>query len=232
MGLWYNSIIGYFITGSGLRARSRKENSMLDNKGFDLWADGYDQSVGLSDGDGTYPFAGYKQILNEIYNRVLMRGGKNVLDIGFGTGTLTAKLYEQGCRIWGQDFSAKMIELAKEKMPEAVLYQGDFSEGIAEEARRNRYDAVIATYSLHHLSDEKKISLIKSLLPLLNEGGCIYIGDVAFKTRADLEKCRALIGEEWDDEEIYFVADELSEAFPQLRFEQFSFCSGLLFLEK
>ncbi len=40
---------------------------MLDSKGFDLWADGYDQSVGLSDEDGTYPFAGYKQILNEIY---------------------------------------------------------------------------------------------------------------------------------------------------------------------
>ena len=49
---------------------------MLDNKGFDLWADGYDQSVGLSDEDGTYPFAGYKQILNEIYNRVLTGKGK------------------------------------------------------------------------------------------------------------------------------------------------------------
>ena len=48
-----------------------KENRMLDNKGFDLWADGYDMSVGMSDDDGTYPFAGYKQILNEIYKRVL-----------------------------------------------------------------------------------------------------------------------------------------------------------------
>lgn len=59
---------------------------MLNNKGFDLWADGYDKSVGLSDEDGTYPFAGYKNILNEIYNRVLSRFGMVVLDIGFGTG--------------------------------------------------------------------------------------------------------------------------------------------------
>lgn len=44
---------------------------MLDNKGFDLWADGYDKSVGVSDEDGTYPFAGYKDILNEIFNRTL-----------------------------------------------------------------------------------------------------------------------------------------------------------------
>ena len=38
---------------------------MLDKKGFDLWADGYDRAVGISDEDGTYPFAGYKQLLNE-----------------------------------------------------------------------------------------------------------------------------------------------------------------------
>ena len=88
---------------------------MLNNKGFDLWADGYDKSVGVSDEDGTYPFAGYKQILNEIYNRVLTNKSKAVLDIGFGTGTLTTKLYEQGCQIWGQDFSGRMIELAKER---------------------------------------------------------------------------------------------------------------------
>ncbi len=32
---------------------------MLDNKGFDLWADGYDKSVGISDEGNEYPFAGY-----------------------------------------------------------------------------------------------------------------------------------------------------------------------------
>ena len=49
-----------------------------------------------------------------------------MLDLGFGTGTLTAKLYENGCTIWGQDFSRRMIEIAQEKMPDAHLYQGDF----------------------------------------------------------------------------------------------------------
>ena len=31
---------------------------MLDSRGFDLWADGYDRSVDISDEDNTYPFAG------------------------------------------------------------------------------------------------------------------------------------------------------------------------------
>lgn len=205
---------------------------MLNNKGFDLWADGYDQTVGISDDEGTYPFAGYKQILNEIYNRTLSGKCDAILDIGFGTGTLTTKLYEQGCRVWGQDFSERMIELAKEKMPEAKLYQGDFSKGLVKELQQNRYDTIIATYSLHHLSDEQKVGLIKELLLLLNDGGHIYIGDVAFETRAELEHHKALIGDEWDDDEIYFVVDEFTKSFPQMRLEQFSFCSGLLSLER
>ena len=124
---------------------------MLNYKGFDLWADDYDKSVGLSDENGTYPFAGYKAVLNEIYNRVLSCSKKAVLDIGFGTGTLTTKLYERGFRIFGQDFSERMIELAQEKMPQARLYQGDFSQGLADDLKQNKYDTIIATYSLHHL---------------------------------------------------------------------------------
>lgn len=205
---------------------------MLNNKGFDLWANGYDKSVGLSDEDGTYPFAGYKIILNEIYNRILSSSGKKVLDIGFGTGTLSTKLYEQGYQIFGQDFSEKMIALAKEKMPNAILVQGDFSKGLALPLLQQKYDAMIATYSLHHLTDSQKVTFIGELLSLLNEGGCIYIGDVAFDTRENLKKCKIETGEEWDDEEIYFVFEELKHAFPNIKFEQMSYCAGLFSLKK
>lgn len=201
---------------------------MLNSKGFDLWADGYDKSVGMSDEDDAYPFAGYKKILNEIYNRVLTGKGNTVLDIGFGTGTLTAKLYEQGYHIWGQDFSRRMIELAKEKMPEAQLFQGDFSKGLVEELKHNKYDIIIATYSLHHLSDGQKLDLIKAMMPLLRAGGCLYIGDVMFETRTELERQKTLIGEEWDDDEFYFAVDELTKFIPQVKYEKFSFCAGLL----
>jgi len=205
---------------------------MLNNKGFDLWADDYDKSVGLSNEDGTYPFAGYKEILNEIYNRVLTGSGHKVLDIGFGTGTLTNKLYEQGCTIWGQDFSERMIELAQKKMPDAKLFLGDFSKGLVKALKQQKYDAIIATYSLHHLSDEQKVTFLKELIPLLHDDGCIYIGDVAFETRSKLKNCMNEVGEEWDCDEIYFVYDELREAFPQIKFEQVSFCAGILSLQK
>ncbi len=205
---------------------------MLSSKGFNLWADDYDKSVGLSDEDGTYPFAGYKSVLNTIYNDLLSCSAKNVLDIGFGTGTLTVKLYEHGCNIYGQDFSERMIELARHKMPQAKLYQGDFSLGLVSELKQGTYDAIMATYSLHHLSDGQKTRFIAELLPLLSEKGCLYIGDVAFENREQLEKCKRQAGEEWDEDEFYFVFDELKEAFPQLKFEQISFCAGVLRLER
>lgn len=205
---------------------------MLNNIGFDLWADDYDKSVGLSDEDGTYPFAGYKTILNAIYNRVLNASSKTVLDIGFGTGTLTSKLYEHGCEIYGQDFSDRMIELAQVKMPNAKLFQGDFSNGLVEPLTQQKYDAIIATYSLHHLTDLQKVTFLKSLLMLLSENGCIYIGDVAFENRVALQKCMVETGDEWDDDEIYFVYDELRVHFPRMQFEQMSNCAGLISLQR
>ena len=205
---------------------------MLNSNGFDVWADGYDESVRLADENDAYPFAGYATILKEIYGRVCASGAKTVLDIGFGTGTLAGQLYQQGCDVFGQDFSGRMIQLAQGKMPRAKLYQGDFSLGLVQELKQQRYDAIIATYALHHLTDEQKVAFFQELLPLLQDNGCIYVGDVAFATRAQLEQCKAQAGDDWDALEIYFVYDELKQAFPQLRFEPVSHCAGLLTLKK
>ena len=201
---------------------------MLDTKGFDLWADGYDKTVGISEEENTYPFAGYREVLGSIYQTVMQKQSPAVLDVGFGTGTLTAKLYENGCIIYGQDFSSRMIELASGKMPGAHLYQGDFTEGLAEPLRDRRYDFVVATYSLHHLTDEQKVPFIQTLLDRLKEDGRLLIGDVAFETREQLDRCRRAAGDEWDEEEIYFVAEELRRAFSQLRFTPISYCAGIL----
>ena len=203
---------------------------MLNGKEFDLWADGYDKTVGISDEESTYPFAGYKKVLGFIFQTIIGVENAVVLDIGFGTGTLTTKLYEQGCSIYGQDFSTRMIALASEKMPYAHLYQGDFSKGLVEPLRDRRYDYIVATYSLHHLTDTQKRVFLSELRDHLKENGKIIIGDVAFETRKDLERCRLSAGDAWDDDEIYFVAEELRKDLPGLSFTQISDCAGVLML--
>ena len=204
---------------------------MLNGKEFDLWADGYDKAVGISDEESTYPFAGYKKVLGFIFKTIMETANAVVLDIGFGTGTLTTKLYEQGCSIYGQDFSTRMIALASEKMPYAHLYQGDFSKGLVEPLQDRRYDYIVATYSLHHLTDAQKSVFLTELRDHLKENGKIMIGDVAFETRKDLEQCKLKAGDTWDNDEIYFVVEELRKDFPALSFTQMSDCAGVLILD-
>ena len=205
---------------------------MLDNKGFDVWAEEYDTSVILSSEDSTYPFVGYNEIVNKIYDIVISKSNATILDIGFGTGTLTQKLYQYGCDIYGQDFSSKMIELASNKMPNANLYQGDFTKGIVKQLKQRSYDFIVATYSIHHLKEDEKVKFLHELLTLLDKNGMILIGDVMFETQEQLEKCREELLDKWDDDEFYCVVSDLTKEFPNLQFERISFCSGIISLSK
>lgn len=201
---------------------------MLSSKGFDLWADNYDRTVHLSDEDNSYPFAGYKQVLARIYETIRAGEGSRVLDIGFGTAVLAAKLYQDGYAITGIDFSEKMIAIAAEKMPAATLIHHDFSTGLPNALENEQFDFIVCTYAIHHLTDQAKIRFIADLQRHLAPGGQILIGDVAFPSRQDLEACKTRSGNDWDDDEFYIVADELSAAFPGLRFDQLSHCAGVV----
>ena len=205
---------------------------MLDNKGFDVWAEEYDTSVKLSSEDSTYPFVGYNEIVNKIYDIVISKSNATVLDIGFGTGILTQKLYQYGCDVYGQDFSSKMIELASNKMPNANLYQGDFTKGIVKQLKQRSFDFIVATYSIHHLKEDEKVKFLHELLTLLDKDGMILIGDVMFETQEQLEKCREELLDKWDDDEFYCVVSDLTKEFPNLQFERISFCSGIISLSK
>ena len=117
-------------------------------------------------------------------------------------------------------------------MPKAKICNGDISNGLVEPLLENKYDAIIATYSLHHLTDSEKVIFLKTLLTKLYEGGVIYIGDVAFETRSEHDKCMKQVGDAWDKDEFYFVVDEMKSYFPEIKFEKISECAGILILKK
>ena len=203
---------------------------MLNSTGFDLWSKDYDKTVQLSEESDEYPFAGYKDVLNTVYGEIKSGDGKTVLDIGFGTGILSKRLYDEGVEIFGVDFSAEMVNTAKEKMPDARLYQFDFTKGLPKELEGQRFDFIITTYAIHHLTDREKVDFIKLLKAHLNPNGKILIGDVAFETKKDMEACAEQAGDEWDNEEFYIVAEELKRSFPEMEFKEISFCGGVVII--
>ncbi len=203
---------------------------LLDNKGFDLWAKEYDKSVEKSSSE--YPFDGYYDVLNYVYNSVVNKESKQILDVGFGTGLLTSKLYECGAKIYGIDFSKTMIDIAKKKMPNGVFMQHDFNLGIPSELTCEKFDYIISSYAIHHLNDHKKVEFICELKDLLNEDGKIIIADIAFKSEKDLLQCKIDNLNKWDEDEIYMIEEKL---LPSLytnnissKYTQISSCAGIL----
>jgi len=205
---------------------------MLCNKGFDLWADTYDESVDISDKNNTYPFAGYEKLINVVLKIILNNSKKStILDIGIGTGALSYELYKNDYKITGIDFSEKMIKICKEKMPLAKMIQYDFSKGLPDDINREKYDYIISTYAFHHLDDNEKIILIKKLLRKLNKNGLLIIGDVGFHTRNQLNECKLLNKDGWDDDEYYIVYDEIKDNLEnifKIEFIKISICAVII----
>jgi tRNA (cmo5U34)-methyltransferase len=138
---------------------------------FDLEAPGYDRNARDS-------MPGYSDL-----HRTLIWGipfvatrSFHVLELGVGTGTLTAQILEAfpRARLTGIDLSPRMITRAREKLrpyrDRVDLVAGDL--GAFEEGT---YDVVVSALAIHHLSDADKWRLFRRVYRALSPGG--YFGD-------------------------------------------------------
>lgn len=195
---------------------------------FDDWADSYDESVRT---DTAFPFDGYDLVLETIVKEASVSPESLVLDLGAGTGNLTALFLERDCRVWGVDFSMKMLEHAQEKLPQAVFAQADIREALPEDFPK-RYHAVVSGYTFHHFPLEEKVRLVQRIVSEhLLPGGRLVIGDLMFRDAADEDVLRQKMGAEWE-QEYFWLADEtvatLTEAGIAARFVKLSSCAGVL----
>lgn len=195
---------------------------------FDEWAKRYDQSIQVG---GRFPFDGYQQVLSEIGRAAEIQRGLHVLDLGIGTGNLAALFADQGCSIWGLDFSTQMLEKAREKLPQAILVQADlladWPPGLDQ-----RFDRIVSAYVLHEFPLSAKLQLLRRLFDRhLTKDGLVVIGDIAFPTEAVRNLAREKWVDLWDEDEFYWAADEAKEAGEKLdiqfTYKQVSSCGGV-----
>lgn len=206
---------------------------MLDNKGFDNWAGEYDKSIDrLSKG---YPFEGYYKVLEYVRDFIDLEYNVKILDLGIGTGLLTYELYKNGGQVHGVDFSSEMIKKAKEKMPTGNFYEHNFKQGIPEEIKNLQFDYIVSSYAIHHLDDSEKVSFILELKKVLKQNGKIIIADISWKNKELMEECKEISKKYWDEEEIYFIGDEMVNKLRDIGinsyYEQLSSCAGVLVIE-
>lgn len=197
--------------------------------GFDAWAQTYDRDVGMP--SDNFPFAGYAQALQTVWEQAQAEPGMTVLDLGVGTGNLSGFFVEAGCQVLGADFSAEMLARAQEKLPQLALVQVNLTEDEWPPAFNRRFDRIVSNYTFHEFSLQTKLHILSRLAERhLAPNGRIVIGDIMFPTVAALNKAREALSEEWEDE-FFWSTDETRELFEPagwvIEYFPVSFCAGV-----
>lgn len=118
----------------------------------------------------------FQEQLIEPYTEKLIdyQNDKNVLDIACGAGRFTRKMVEKGLTVTGIDFSAKFIEIAKNKSKPNSDKLQYYVVDVTDEYQllklgENKFD--LATCSMAIMDIPKIEPLIKSLKTLLKDNG-------------------------------------------------------------
>jgi SAM-dependent methyltransferase len=94
--------------------------------------------------------------------------GAKVIDLGCGTGELATKRLAHKFDVTGVDISQKLIELARQNIPNAVFIHADIA---ALDFPENSFDAVTAFHSIIHMPRDEHAGLFKSIRGWLKPGG-------------------------------------------------------------
>jgi 2-polyprenyl-3-methyl-5-hydroxy-6-metoxy-1,4-benzoquinol methylase len=96
--------------------------------------------------------------------------GGTVLDLGCGTGMpIMSYLIDHGMQVTGVDASYRMLEIAKNNLPQAEFIQSD----MRELSLNRKFDAIIAWHSFFHLPAEDQSSMFKIFKDHLNSNGVL-----------------------------------------------------------
>ncbi len=95
------------------------------------------------------------------------RPGERVLDVGCGTGHLTAQIAESGARVVGLDASAEMIEQAQILYPLLELVVADAASFSFEDP----FDAVFSNAALHWINADAQGAVAECVARALRPGG-------------------------------------------------------------
>ncbi len=139
---------------------------------------GYDEHM-MTDIEGAREFYRFTAL------QLPTEAGSEVLDLGCGTGLELEEYFSLnlGAHVTGIDLSEAMLNALSEKFPEKRLnlIVGSYFDVPFE---RRKYDAAVSVESLHHFTEEQKLSLYKKLFGALKDGGYFILTDYFAESEA------------------------------------------------
>ena len=134
--------------------RAKLLEPLIVERGYDAVADRYLATIGPEDPRHRFLAA------------LTLPDGAEVLDLGCGAGAEALRRF----RVTGVDLSARQLELARERLPDARLIQADMTEVSFPDAS---FDGVVALYSIGHVPAERQAPLFAAIARWLRPGGVL-----------------------------------------------------------
>ncbi|MGC4048753.1 MAG: methyltransferase domain-containing protein [Paludibaculum sp.] len=150
--------------------------------------------------------------------------GEHILDVGCGTGQLTAKLGESGAVITGLDSSETMLEQARVAYPAGSWIHASLPDFVAHE----QFDAIFSNAALHWIRPPQKAA--ERMFAALKPGGRLIAEfGGAGNTASILKAAREIFGERGETVEVPWYFPGIGEYSTVLENAGFEVVYALLF---
>lgn len=143
-----------------------------------------------------------------------------ILDIGAGTGLFTSFILEKypQAEVTLIDLSEKMMEVSKERFKnfDNIHYIiDDYTTHVFD----TKYDIIISSLSIHHLTDSEKRNLYENIFELLNPNGVFVNADQVLGHTPFIE---SLYKKDWKEkiENSSLTTDEIEAAYERTKVDK------------
>ncbi len=107
------------------------------------------------------------------FNKINIKPGMMVLDIGCGIGTYTKRFVEMGCEVVGVDIDPKLLDIAKERVPQARFIE---SSVYALPFKSEQFDLVFSMATFEYIKNSQ--AAYYEMKRIAKHGGQIFVGTI------------------------------------------------------
>jgi ubiquinone/menaquinone biosynthesis C-methylase UbiE len=137
------------------------------------------------------PSGGSRRVRRALVEALDIRPGHRVLELGCGTGQVTAELLAAGADVTALDALPEMLVAARRRAPAATFVQGDANESDLGTG----HDRAVVSFVLHNLDAAGRAALLRRATDSLGAGGRIGILDwCSPRNRVAARAWRAFLG--------------------------------------
>jgi SAM-dependent methyltransferase len=126
------------------------------------------------------PSGGSRRVRQTFVDTLDVRRGQRVLELGCGTGQVTALLVAKGADVVAVDALPAMLAGARRRAPRATIVEGDaFAVDVGD-----AYDRVVLSFVLHNFGRDDRVRLLHRAATHLAEDGRIGVLEWALPRQA------------------------------------------------